>query len=260
MALKHKTDEVKYCIAQQFSRASRQYFQLARIQNDIAEFTRSMMPSNEGLILDIGCASGEQTRKLGKRVVGIDLALGMLEQAVTVSEKPQADRCWINADTDSLPFASESFEQVYSSMALQWSKHPSLCLSEICRVLKKGGKANLLFPIDGAFWQIKQAYALSGLTPKLHPLRTENDWKQAAENCDFANVSSAIHCFTDSRTHFIDLIRTISKVGASASSVTNGKEQARLTKSRLNTLADHYPKNNGAFCLDYLCMLLQLTK
>jgi malonyl-CoA O-methyltransferase len=268
MALKHKSDQLKPRVAQQFSKASKRYAQAAKIQKEIAEFTRSAMPSNDGFILDIGCASGEHSKTLGKKVLGVDLALGMVQQAsknhaqsaVTESADPPPWINWINADMDHLPLVSESVDQVFSSMALQWSTRPSDCLSEIFRVLKKEGTACLMFPVEGAFWQIKHAYAQSGLNHTLHPLNTEQEWTQAAVHCGFQKVVSSTHRFVDERADFLDLLRTNSKVGASASSNQNGNEITPLSKSRLNTLAERYPKTHGGFTLDYHCVLLELVK
>ena len=111
---------LKQRIAKQFSKAATDYDLAAEVQAEIAFDNLMMMP--EGLIntLDIGCGTGRVTRQLlskSANVWAVDIAQGMLQHAQ--QNIPEAIH-WITADAEQLPFQNDSFDGVYSSMALQW--------------------------------------------------------------------------------------------------------------------------------------------
>ena len=247
MALTHKQD-----VANRFSKASSQYYALANIQNDIAIQARAHVPCVSGFILDIGCATGEHTCQLGENTLGLDLAKGMVIDA----KRKSGRNGWVNGDMDALPFQSKSFAHVFSSMALQWSQSPTVVLAEIHRVLKEESGATLLVPIFGAFWQLAHAYAESGLATRLNPLLEANGWLNAAVEAGFSVKANSIVLQTDFRETLPDLLRSISKVGASASL----QQAPLLTRRDLKSLETHYPNSQHGYDLDYRCLLMSLEK
>ncbi|MBO1256187.1 methyltransferase domain-containing protein [Alteromonas sp. 5E99-2] len=261
MALTHSCDTHllnKRDIAKRFSKASSQYFTMANIQNTIAIAAKEHIPAINGKILDIGCASGEHTRSLGMDVVGVDLAFGMVRNAQNTPKTPNVSSAWVNADMDALPFRCELFSHVFSSMALQWSKHPVLVLNEIYRVIAPSGGATLVIPVQGAFCQLQQAYEKCGLKSKVLPLQTSAEWLYLATEAGFKISHSFEHVYQDKRDDFRALLKSISKVGASSSTINTSSNQ--LTKSKLIQLERCYPKVENAFTLDYRCLHMSLEK
>jgi ubiquinone/menaquinone biosynthesis C-methylase UbiE len=95
--------------------------------------------------LDVGCGTGLLLSKLAaKRRVGVDLSSGLLRQL----KKSGLDRKieLVQADAESLPFKTGSFEVVYSVNLLEHVPHPEKVVSEGMRVLKKRGKLVLITP------------------------------------------------------------------------------------------------------------------
>lgn len=94
-------------------------------------------------ILDAGCGTGEAVRPLQKRykkseLVLLDLSERMLDKATSRAgffRKPYS----VCGDIEALPFAAESFDLVFSSLALQWCNDIGAALGEFKRVLKPGG-------------------------------------------------------------------------------------------------------------------------
>ncbi|MBN1490159.1 MAG: methyltransferase domain-containing protein [Phycisphaerae bacterium] len=104
-------------------------------------------------LLDIGCGTGTlaamlMASSLPVRVVGLDYAESM---AVVASRKAAgahaADRArFTRADSEHLPFADGSFDVVTCSNSFHHYPHQQLCVNEMRRVLRPGGRLML---IDG---------------------------------------------------------------------------------------------------------------
>lgn len=131
-------------VATSFSRAAPAYDTAARLQRVVGERLLQML---EGVqyapttILDLGCGTGYFRRALRQRYpcaryVGLDIAAGMVSHA---RDRSGGDGGWIVADAEALPFACESFDLVFSSLAMQWCYRPEHLFAELARVLRPGG-------------------------------------------------------------------------------------------------------------------------
>jgi ubiquinone/menaquinone biosynthesis C-methylase UbiE len=99
-----------------------------------------LAPQKEELILDAGCGTGRNLKKLlhaESRPVGIDFSLGMLKVA---------HRNWPNAKLtvadleQSLPFKSGSFDAILCALIGEHLSELRLVLDEFYRVLTPGGR------------------------------------------------------------------------------------------------------------------------
>ena len=93
-------------------------------------------------VLEIGCGTGlilDRIESLSKSAVGVDLSVGMLQGAM------ERGLNVVQADATALPFASESFDVVYSFKVLAHIEDISLALSEAARVTRPGGHMLLEF-------------------------------------------------------------------------------------------------------------------
>jgi ubiquinone/menaquinone biosynthesis C-methylase UbiE len=125
-------------------------FVLARYQQVI-----KLIPRQKNLrILDIGCGDGVLLSLIGRgRLYGVDIDQDGLNYAATrVKDK------LINAPAESLPFRSVFFDIVIATEIIEHLTNPDLMLTEIKRVLRRGGRVIITTPIKPAV----------GLTDKLH--------------------------------------------------------------------------------------------
>jgi SAM-dependent methyltransferase len=79
-------------------------------------------PARRARALDFGCGVGRLTRALGTRfdtAIGIDISAGMVEQARRLNQAFPACEFRVNASPDLAALESDSFDVVYSSIALQ---------------------------------------------------------------------------------------------------------------------------------------------
>ena len=88
-------------------------------------------------ILDLGCGDGQLTARValsGANVVGLDaspqMATAARSRGIEVDE----------GSAESLPYADDSFDAVFSNAALHWVRNQDAMLAEVLRVLKAGGR------------------------------------------------------------------------------------------------------------------------
>jgi len=103
---------------------------------------RALLPDLHGLaVLDLGCGFGwfcRWTRQQGAaRVLGIDVSEKMLEQAVAATR--DAAITYTRADMEKLELPPDSFNLVYSSLALHYVENLGGLISAVYRSLVPGG-------------------------------------------------------------------------------------------------------------------------
>jgi SAM-dependent methyltransferase len=109
-----------------------------------SEFERRGLAPANGSALDFGCGVGRLTRPLGarfQRVVGVDIAASMIEQAKELNAAFPNVEFLVNAKPDLSLFGDSEFDYVQTFLVLQ-HMHPELqCryLTEFARILKPGG-------------------------------------------------------------------------------------------------------------------------
>lgn len=139
------SDFEKADVAESFSKAAGSYDAAAALQRSVGSALLARLDSVHATVesvLDLGCGTGYFSAALHERYpdavhVGLDLAPGMVAYARSQSAVQQH---WAVGDAESLPFASHSFDVIYSSLALQWCGRLDLLFAELERVLKPGGR------------------------------------------------------------------------------------------------------------------------
>ena len=136
---------------------------------------------HEALVLDVctgtGLVAEDIVRSAGCRVVGLDLADRMMEQA---RRRLQASRLaprfsLVRGRAESVPFADHSFDTVVFTYLLRYVEDPQATLQELARVLRPGGQmASLEFfvpprPVPYALWLAHTRLALRLGTKFLSP-------------------------------------------------------------------------------------------
>ena len=133
-------------IAASFSKVAANYENDAFLQQEVANRLLErleLMTSNPATILDAGCGTGYCTRALKGRfpkakLFGVDLAEGMIEQAKK-TQKLFKHNDYQVGDIEELPFKSNTFDLVFSNLAILWMDNPEIALQELNRVLTPKG-------------------------------------------------------------------------------------------------------------------------
>jgi SAM-dependent methyltransferase len=98
-------------------------------------------------LLEIGCGMGTdllQFARGGAHCVGVDLTPRSVEITRHRFALYQADGAFLLADGEQLPFASESFDVVYSNGVLHHTPDTAGAIRETHRVLRPGGTAKVM--------------------------------------------------------------------------------------------------------------------
>ncbi len=152
----------KSAIAQAFGKAAESYDKHAEFQRDVGQRLLDKLPQDlTGLaVLDLGCGTGYFSYELAKRGAKLtcaDLSQAMLQQAEVRCGSMVSD--YRQADAECLPFDDDSFDVVFSSLALQWCDDLSVPLREIKRVTKSSGHCVFSTLIKGSLFELSQAWS-----------------------------------------------------------------------------------------------------
>jgi len=103
---------------------------------------RSLSPTAQERVLDVGCGSGRLAVRLvrssGCRAVGVDPAPGMVAQALRKAETARTGFCVGVAEA--LPFRAASFDAAVTVVSVHHWKDADRGLEEMRRVLRRGGR------------------------------------------------------------------------------------------------------------------------
>ena len=108
-------------------------------------------------VLEAGCGVGAQTLILAKRnskseITSIDLSSKSLTEAHShISGQHLLNVQFLQSDIMNLPFAECSFDHVFICFVLEHLEKPGQALTEIKRILKKGGSVTVIEGDHGSF-------------------------------------------------------------------------------------------------------------
>lgn len=244
-------------VAHAFSRAAPRYDALANAQRHIGETLWSTLPDTAGLrLLDMGCGTGYWTQRLAvrypnARITGLDIAPGMLAEA---QGRFGNHIRWQLGNAESLPFAAETFDLVFSNLAIQWCRDIGAVMNDLHRVLAPGGQAHLTTLLPGTLAEVAHAWQ------RPEALLQTPDRNELARAIDHSGLTS-IHQHVERRTfHYPDLnavMASIKGVGAQVS-----RPNARLTRRELKAARERFEtlREPPGLPVSYQCFTLQLDK
>jgi len=119
------------------------------------------------LILDVATGTGDlafaaQKKINPNKIIGLDLSNGMLEVGrAKINKRNLNDKLeFIQGDSENLPFDNDYFDSVMVSFGVRNFENLNKGLSEIFRVLKKGGQIVVLEFSKPKTFPIKQTYQI----------------------------------------------------------------------------------------------------
>jgi len=140
-------------------------------------------------VLDLGCGIGWATRILaaksaGVQAIGIDASLAMVKKAEELSSLRIRARYEVG-QFEALDFPDGKFDQVFSMEAIYYATDLEKALAELHRVLKSGGKADIVIDCYTGRPSTDRWSEAVGL--ELHQL-SEDGWQAAFEAAGFTGV------------------------------------------------------------------------
>jgi SAM-dependent methyltransferase len=124
---------------------------------EVARVLELLGEGDQGRVLDLACGPGVFTRRLAERdrgvVVGFDLSWPMLRRASRAARREGLDRVvWIRGSVFCLPFLDGSFPAINCAGALHLFDRPEEALSEVSRVLGRGGRLAVQTAVRPSGW------------------------------------------------------------------------------------------------------------
>jgi malonyl-CoA O-methyltransferase len=233
-----------------FDRAARSYTASAKLEAEVAarmlgrlDYLR-LVPAR---VLDAGCGPGRDLRTLARRyagaqVLGLDFSLAMLLAGRTPHGWLAAlfglrGLRAVCADLAALPFAQESFDLVWSNLALHWMHEPAQGLVEFRRVLRPGGL--LMFTMLGPDTLLELREVAPGRTHAFPDMHDVGDWLvQAGFSAPVMDMERITLSYPDTETLMRDL-RATGQMAALASRVRGlgGRSYLNVLKRHLGERA-----------------------
>jgi len=135
---------------------------------------------NHNSILDLATGTGDLAIELSKlkpkELIGADISPQMLEIAIKKVEKTKLNIKFVEADATNLPFEDNHFDIVTCAFGVRNFEDLSKGLSEINRVLKKGGTTIILefSKIENKFFKSLFEFYFNNILPMLGKIFSKN--------------------------------------------------------------------------------------
>lgn len=273
-------------LARRFGAAARHYDAHARFQQEVGLALLERMPDRQvdleltvsGLDLDaaahrrclagalpeagldLGCGTGFFLPHLAgrcHRLHGLDLAPGMLAQAALRGSGAQL----VCGDAEQLPFADQSLDWVFSSLALQWCERPAQAFAELHRVLKPGGRLLFSTLLSDSLWQLREAWRTVDDSPHVNRFLSLPQLQDAMAAGGFSAPRLESLTWSLAYPELSGLLRDLKGIGASQ--INDERQPGLSSRQRLQRLSLAYEAHrqpDGRLTASYQVCLGQASR
>ena len=227
-----------------FDKSADSYDEAAVLQKEVCSRLLEkldLMKLSPEWVLDAGTGTGEavsvlQTKYKNTNLVLLDLSERMLEKAVTRSTLKETHA--VCGDIEALPFADESFDLIFSSLAMQWCNDVGAALQEFRRVLKPGGL--LMFATFGpdTLKELRASWQKVDNAVHVNAFIDMHDIGDGLLQMGFAEPVMEAETITVNYGEVDTLMQDLRAIGANVTS--NGHRQGLLTMNMLSRLREAY--------------------
>ena len=132
------------------------------------KYVLSDLKSVEGKVLEVGCGAGMFAIAIKKALPSLEVyGTDLNKEAIKKALKNSSGVNFKYGDVMKLPYKDKIFDAVVSFDVLEHLEDPSAALSEISRVLKKGGLLHIFVPIEGYLLTLPGILRKLGYLPKI---------------------------------------------------------------------------------------------
>ncbi|MCK5640701.1 MAG: malonyl-ACP O-methyltransferase BioC [Gammaproteobacteria bacterium] len=234
-----------------FDKAASTYDEVAVLQREIGDRLLERLDYvrlQPECVLDVGSGTGHCSSAIAKRykkarVVSLDLAPGMLQQAQKRNSfwaRTFSSQAYVCGDAEQLPLADASCELLFTNLALQWCSDLDQTFREFRRVLKPGGL--LMFATFGpdTLKELRSAWAEVDSEVHVNGFIDMHDVGDAMVRSQFEGVVMDAEEITLTYDKINGLFRDLKQLGAH--NVNDGRPRGLTGKARLETVTQAYEK------------------
>lgn len=196
-----------------------------RVVSNLALLTSQHLTKPPEQILDVGTGTGALLERFRayypeSAMFGVDIAANMCRRA---QEKLGTSCVIVNGSAEQLPFRSDAFDLVVSASVLQWVNSLAEAVSELCRVVKRGGNIKLAFFCAGTLCELQHCFgevmshrsqAACDQNSRLHSFWNIEEMRTIADAMDFEKVVLSVETEVDWYDDLHSLLRSIRNIGA----------------------------------------------
>ena len=130
------------------------------IADSIEHAVMRLSPRPGEAVLDLATGTGWTSRlvaRRGAKVVGVDIAAGLLEAAERQALAERLSIRYLPGDAEDLPFDDATFDAVVSTCGVMFASRPEAAAKELARVVRPGGRIALTtWTSDGNLFKMFQ--------------------------------------------------------------------------------------------------------
>lgn len=235
----------KVSVKKSFDRAAKSYNRAAILQEEVLKRLLERLQYirlEPRQMIDIGCGTGKAVSGLHECYpkashISMDLAWSMLletrKQYGLFRRKPL-----VNADMERLPFADNSFDLMFSSLALQWANDLPATFRDLARVGRKEGL--LMFATFGPLTlsELRESWQAVDQKPHVHDFIDMHDVGDALMAAGFAQPVVDSEVIRLEYGEFRQVLDDLKNIGASNADRNRGR--GLMTPRKLKLLEASY--------------------
>ncbi|AEG01533.1 malonyl-ACP O-methyltransferase BioC [Methylomonas methanica] len=250
----------KHRVKRSFAAAAAGYDRLASLQRQVGLdlLRRFPLSGGEEVIVDLGCGTGFLTHQLaadfsGQQLLALDIALPML--ITSRLNYPAMRAGYLCGDAEKLPFADSSLDGIYSNLALQWAQDLSAALLDFKRVVKRRGR--LVFSTFGpqTLAELKAAWLAVDDYTHVNEFHTKDQIELFLQTAGFKGINVASVLYRSEYPDVESLMRELKGIGAH--NVNRRRNPRPTTKTQLQQMINHYPRQGAGIVASYEIIFVQ---
>lgn len=232
-------------VRQAFDKAADSYDAAAVLQKEVCKRLLEKLDVvrlSPEWILDAGTGTGEAVKPLQKKykkaeIVLFDLSESMLKKAVkqgALFRKPHQ----VCGTIESLPFSDQSFDLLFSNLAMQWCNDLGATLTEFKRVLKPGSLLEFATFGPDTLKELRASWQKVDAAVHVNSFIDMHDIGDALLQAGFAEPVMESEVITVNYQEVDTLMQDLRDIGANVTA--DGHRQGLLTRNMLQQLREAY--------------------